>query len=145
MAQDLKGKFSEMERLAEERRAAAERLRADMRAQVAASEAVLSARESAVAAAQDETSKVAEELERRNKLIEALRVEVVYADELRGKEKGRRETVWCHEQRACTCMLPNEPAFAHTLAAPTGGAGARRPERGQARGGGGAHAALAEP
>lgn len=91
----MKGKFTEMEELAEKRAKAAERLRADMESQRKANEAVLQAKEEAVASAQHEKERMQKQLESRNRLNEALHVEVVYADDLRAKEASRRKEVCC--------------------------------------------------
>jgi hypothetical protein len=84
-----------MERLAEKREKAAERLRADMDSQRMANEAVLRATEEEAATAQQEKERLRSELASRNRLNEALHVEVVYADDLRAKEVSRRKEV-CH-------------------------------------------------
>lgn len=92
-AADLKTKFLEMERVAEQRAAAAKRLQEDMENQRAMSEAALRAREQAIADAKRERELVVSELAERNKLNEALQVEVSWSDELKRKEKSRREAV----------------------------------------------------
>ena len=92
-AAGLKAKFSEMERLAQQRAEAAERLQRDMESQRNASEAATRARDAAMAGVQREKQRADEDLQQREKLNEALQVEVRWADELRAKEQTRRSTV----------------------------------------------------
>jgi hypothetical protein len=108
-AADLKSKFMEMERLAEQRAAAAERLRQDLTKQREVSEGTVRSRDAAVAAAKREKAIVDAEIAARNKLNEALHVEVVWSDNLRAKEQKRREDVrpsvlaWLSPCCCCCC------------------------------------------
>jgi hypothetical protein len=92
-AEGLKEKFTEMERLAAQREAAAERLQLDLAAQRETAAAAAAARAQAEADAERNARRAAEELASRNRLNEALQVEVGWADKLGAKERGLKEMV----------------------------------------------------